>query len=58
MHAKMRPPQNIDEYLAALQPATRTALARQLKIIRSAAPQATEGISYRLPAIRQSRMPV
>ncbi len=54
----MRPPQNIDEYLAALPPATRTALARLLKIIRSAAPQATEVISYRLPAFRQSRMPV
>jgi uncharacterized protein YdhG (YjbR/CyaY superfamily) len=47
---------SIDEYLAALNPAQRTALERLRTIIRSAAPQAEECISYRLPAFRLNGM--
>ena len=46
----------IDEYLAAASPSQRAALQSLRRTIRSAAPQAEEGISYGLPAFRQGRM--
>lgn len=46
----------IDEYLAALREDQRAALQRLREIIREAAPQAEECISYRLPAFRQNGM--
>ncbi len=52
----MRPPKNIDEYLARVPEPARTALAKLRKTIRSAAPRATEVISYQVPAFRQARM--
>ncbi len=46
-------PETIDAYLAALPADQRAALDRLRKTIRSAAPDAEECISYRLPAFRQ-----
>ncbi len=45
-------PKTIDAYLAALTPEKRTALDRLRKVIRVAAPQAEECISYGVPAFR------
>jgi uncharacterized protein YdhG (YjbR/CyaY superfamily) len=42
----------IDVYLAALPPAHRAALSALRRVIRSAAPQATELISYRIPTFK------
>jgi uncharacterized protein YdhG (YjbR/CyaY superfamily) len=49
-------PQTIDEYLATLGDAQRTALAQLRKTIRAAAPKAQECISYQLPAFRLNGM--
>jgi uncharacterized protein YdhG (YjbR/CyaY superfamily) len=46
----------IDEYLAALNADQRAALERLRKVIRAAAPQAEECISYQLPAYRCNGM--
>jgi uncharacterized protein YdhG (YjbR/CyaY superfamily) len=51
--ARSTNPATIDEYLAALPADQRAALGRLRKAIRSAAPDAEECISYRLPAFRQ-----
>jgi uncharacterized protein YdhG (YjbR/CyaY superfamily) len=40
----------VEEYLAALPKQTRAALEKLRKTIRAAAPEATEAISYRMPA--------
>ena len=48
--------ETIDQYLAALSADKRTALERLRKIIRDAAPEAEECISYQLPAFRQEGM--
>lgn len=45
-------PETIDEYLAALSNDKRAALEGLRQIIRAAAPDAEEGISYQLPAFR------
>ena len=42
----------IDDYLAPLPKATRTALERLRRTIRAAAPGATETISYQMPAFK------
>lgn len=42
----------VDDYLAALPADARAALGKLRKIIRAAAPEATEGISYRIPTFR------
>ncbi len=46
----------IDEYLAALSDDKRAALNRLRKIIRAAAPEAEECISYQIPAFRHHGM--
>jgi uncharacterized protein YdhG (YjbR/CyaY superfamily) len=46
----------IDAYIAAFPPAVRTRLGRVRRVIRAAAPQANEVISYRIPAYRMNRM--
>jgi uncharacterized protein YdhG (YjbR/CyaY superfamily) len=46
------PPQNIDDYLAALPEDQRAALERIRGIVKSVAPKAEECISYRLPTFR------
>jgi|SRR6266581_3234950 len=45
-------PQTIDEYLAPLNNEQRAALEKLRRAIKSAAPQAEECISYRIPAFR------
>ncbi|MGC4038275.1 MAG: DUF1801 domain-containing protein [Chitinophagaceae bacterium] len=47
---------SIDEYFAAFSPATRTLLKEMRQIIRKAAPDAEEVISYNMPAFRQNGM--
>ena len=43
---------DVDEYLAAIPPDQRAALERLRKMIRAAAPKATEGISYGMPGYK------
>jgi uncharacterized protein YdhG (YjbR/CyaY superfamily) len=45
-------PKNIDEYLAGVPEPARSTLAKIRAAIRSAAPEATETISYRIPAFK------
>lgn len=45
-------PKTIDEYLATLAADQRAALEKVRKIVRAAAPEAEECISYQLPAFR------
>jgi uncharacterized protein YdhG (YjbR/CyaY superfamily) len=47
-------PRTVDDSLAEVPPPLRRALQQLRATIRSAAPQATELISYRIPAIRQN----
>jgi uncharacterized protein YdhG (YjbR/CyaY superfamily) len=46
----MATPRSVDAYLAALPDEPRAALEKLRKTIRAAAPQATERISYQMPA--------
>jgi uncharacterized protein YdhG (YjbR/CyaY superfamily) len=45
-------PKTVDEYLAPLSTAKRSALGKLRRVIRSAAPNAEECISYGIPAYR------
>jgi uncharacterized protein YdhG (YjbR/CyaY superfamily) len=45
-------PRTVEEYLAALPPASRAALEKLRRTIGAAAPHATETISYQMPAFR------
>ena len=50
-------PKSVETYLAALPKETREALERVRRTIKAAAPDATETISYQMPAFRhQGRM--
>jgi len=49
----MATPTSVDDYLSALPEDQRVALERLRKTIRVAAPQATEKISYAMPAFEQ-----
>jgi uncharacterized protein YdhG (YjbR/CyaY superfamily) len=52
--AKSTPvPTNIDEYIAVAAPAARPLLKEIRRVIRAAAPEAKELISYRMPAFTQ-----
>jgi uncharacterized protein YdhG (YjbR/CyaY superfamily) len=46
------PPRNVDEYLARVAEPARSTLKKIRAAIRSAAPEATETISYRIPAFQ------
>ena len=46
-------PANIDEYIATAAPAARPLLEEIRRVVRAAAPEAEELISYRMPAFRQ-----
>jgi uncharacterized protein YdhG (YjbR/CyaY superfamily) len=52
MEAKEPAPRTIDEYLAALEPPARGVLRKVRAAARRGAPEATEVISYRMPALR------
>lgn len=43
---------SVEDYLAALPEESRTALEKLRKTIKSAAPEATEAISYQMPAFK------
>ena len=51
-------PKTVDEYLAALPDDARTTLEKVRKQIRTAAPMATEGISYQMPMYKHHGMVV
>lgn len=46
-------PATVDEYIAGFPKNVQTVLRKVRRTVRSAAPQATEIISYRMPALRQ-----
>ena len=48
----MATPTSVEDYLAALPEEPRTALAKLRKTIKAAAPDATETISYQMPAFK------
>jgi uncharacterized protein YdhG (YjbR/CyaY superfamily) len=48
----MAGPTSVEDYLAALPEAQRAALEKLRKTIRAAAPEATETISYQMPAFK------
>jgi uncharacterized protein YdhG (YjbR/CyaY superfamily) len=48
----MKSPKDIDAYLATIPPKPRAALERLRRQIRGAAPQATEGLGWGMPAFR------
>src|SRR5216117_1995498 len=48
----MAAPSSVEDYLAALPEAQRAALEKLRKTIRAAAPEATEAISYQMPAFK------
>ena len=54
--AATRKKSDVDAYLAKLPPRVRGALQRLRKVIKSVAPEATEQISYGIPAFRQGRL--
>ncbi len=45
-------PKTIDEYISAFSPEVRAILRRVRQVVRSAAPDAQEAISYRIPAFK------
>jgi uncharacterized protein YdhG (YjbR/CyaY superfamily) len=49
-------PQTVDDYLAALPEESRATLEKIRKTIKSAAPKATEVISYQMPMYKQHGM--
>jgi uncharacterized protein YdhG (YjbR/CyaY superfamily) len=52
------PARDFDDYLAAVPEPARTALEKVRKLIRAAAPDATETISYRLPTFKYQGKPL
>ena len=54
--AKSASVKTVDEYMAALPDDARATLEKIRKAIRSAAPEATEGISYQMPMYKQNGM--
>lgn len=49
-------PKTVDEYLAGLPEDSRATLEKIRKMIKAAAPKATEGISYQMPMYKQHGM--
>lgn len=49
---------SVDEYLAGLPPEHRAALERLRKVIRTAAPEAEESISYTIPTFKHRGKPL
>lgn len=47
-------PATVDEYIAEFSPEVQSILRRVRQVVRKAAPEAQEVISYRMPALRQS----
>ncbi len=53
---KGTPPKNVEEYLAAVPKEAKVSLEKLRQIIKAAAPQAEEVISYRMPMFRYHGM--
>jgi uncharacterized protein YdhG (YjbR/CyaY superfamily) len=51
-NAKPASPKTVDEYIAALPPEARPMLEQVRKVVRAAAPDATEVISYGIPTFK------
>jgi len=49
-------PATVDEYIASFDPKVRAILKKVRAVVRSAAPNAVEVISYRMPALKQNGM--
>ena len=47
-------PKNVDEYIESFSSGVQAILRRVRKVVREAAPQAQEVISYRMPALKQN----
>lgn len=47
-------PKSVDEYIAGFSPEVQAILRRVREVVRGAAPQAQEVISYRMPALKQN----
>ncbi len=54
MEAHRPVPTSVDEYIAAFPPEVQAVLQRVRQVVREAAPQAREVISYRMPALKQN----
>ena len=53
--ATTRPtPANVDEYISAFPPEVQAILQQVRRVVRSAAPEAREVISYQMPAFKQN----
>lgn len=53
MKTSPTPPTTIGEYIAAFPPEVQSILERVRQVVREAAPEAQEVISYRMPAFKQ-----
>jgi uncharacterized protein YdhG (YjbR/CyaY superfamily) len=51
-----KPPQTVDDYIATFAPDVRAILRKIRETVKAAAPDATETISYRMPAFRLDGM--
>lgn len=58
MVAMKGPARDFDDYLAAVPEPARTTLEKLRRMIRAAAPEATETISYRLPTFKYRGKPL
>jgi len=47
-------PASVDEYIASFPPEVQAVLQRVRQVVREAAPEAREVISYRMPALKQN----
>lgn len=52
MSTKRRVPENIDEYISAFSPDVQAILQQVRQVVRNAAPDAQETISYQIPAFK------
>lgn len=54
MESKPSAPANIDEYIEGFSPEVQAILWKVRQVVREAAPEAQEVISYRMPAVKQN----
>ena len=54
MNSSGAAPATVDEYIASFPPEVRAVLQRVRQVVREAAPEAREVISYRMPALKQN----
>lgn len=54
MKSRGTAPTSVDEYIASFPPEVQAILQRVRQVVREAAPEAREVISYRMPALKQN----